>query len=148
MWIKNFINELRAWFIVKKVYDDNRSDFLSLNIKSSWFGKLYTVINRSVDIDLGSEEDNVYLQNDLAKIWQLFVKHNIADIVAYELKPLDGEHKIDETHVEYEHGYLLTFTPAWNLDRQYVTFWSVLGVLTALTGIVTGITYLVKFLVA
>lgn len=143
MWIKNFINELKAWKIVRKVYKENRKEFEKLHIHMDWGGKLYTVINRDTDVVLGSDEDKVYLHNDLAKIWSLFTKLNIADIVAYDLKPLEDERKIDDEHIEYEHGYLLIFTPAWKLDRQYVNWKSLLFVFLFLCGIVAGAAYIV-----
>ena len=69
------------------------------------------------------------------------VKLNLADILAYELKPLEDERQIDETHIEYEHGYLITLTPAWNLDRQYVTFWSIAFVILFFTALIGGLVY-------
>ena len=125
-YIKNFFNELKAWRIVRKVYKKNKSDFDKIGLKADWGGKLYKVINRDPDIELGSGEDEVYLRKELSEIWAVLVKHNIVDILAYELKPLEAVTQIDETHEEYEHGYLVTFTPAWNLDKQYVTFGSVI----------------------
>lgn len=137
MFLKNFINELRAWFIVRKVYRKNKAEFEKLKIRSDWFGKLYYVKNVDPEIELGSDEDAVYLRNDLAKIWNLFVRLNIVDILAYELVPLENEIEIEEGKIEYEHGYLVTFTPAWNLERQYVTWKSVLGIIIGIGSILT-----------
>ena len=140
-YIKNFFLELKAWRIVRKEYRKNKADFLKVGLKSSWFGKLYRVINRETDIELGSGEDEVYLRKELAEVWAVLVKYNLADILAYELKPLDSETQIDETHVEYEHGYLITLTPAWSLDRQYVTPKSVILMTLFGGGLIGGIIY-------
>ena len=141
MWIKNFINELRAWHIVRKVYKNNKSDFDKVGLKSDWFGRLYKVINRDTDIVLGDEMDEALLHKELAGIWSVLVKNNVADILAYELKPLEEERQINEKEVEYEHGYLVTLTPAWNLDRQYVTVKSVTTLVLVVAGIIAGILY-------
>lgn len=140
-YFKNFFNELKAWRIVRREYKKNKSDFERVGLKSDWFGKLYRVINRDTDIVLGDEMDEALLHKELAVIWAMLVKHNIVDILAYELKPLDDERQISDNQVEYEHGYLVIFTPAWNLDKQYVTtksvfFMSLLGI-----GLIVGITY-------
>jgi hypothetical protein len=140
-YIKNFFLELKAWRIVHKEYRKNKADFLNVGLKASWFGKLYRVINRDTEIELGSGEDEVYLRKELAEVWAMLVKHNLADILAYELKPLDSETQIDETHVEYEHGYLITLTPAWSLDRQYVTPKSVILMTLFGGGLIGGIIY-------
>lgn len=150
-YIKNFFNELKAWRIVRKVYKKNKSDFDKIGLKADWGGKLYKVINRDPDIELGSGEDEVYLRKELSEIWAVLVKHNIVDILAYELKPLEAVTQIDETHEEYEHGYLVTFTPAWNLDKQYVTFGSVIFMTLFFGGLIfaavwSTIKYLIPFL--
>ncbi len=150
MWIKNFFNELKAWIIINKVYKNNKSDFNAIGLKKDYFGKLYKVINRDVLIELGSDEDQIYLRKELAEIWSVLVKHNVVDILAYELKPLEEVTQIDETHEEFEHGYLVTFTPAWNLDKQYVTFKSVIFVTLFFGGLIFGavwstIKYLIPF---
>jgi len=142
-YIKNFFNELKAWRIVRREYRKNKADFEKVGLKSDWFGKLYRVINRDTDIVLGDEMDEALLHKELAEIWAMLVKHNIVDILAYELKPLEDERQIGDNQIEYEHGYLVMFTPAWNLDRQYVTtksvfFMSLLGI-----GLIAGITYAV-----
>ena len=141
MWIKNFFNELKAWRIVNKVYKKNKADFDKIGLKKDWFGRLYCVINRDTDIVLGDEMDEALLHKELAEIWSVLVKLNLVDILAYELKPLEEVTKIDDTHEEYEHGYLVTFTPAWNLDRQYVTFWSVIFVTLFFIALIGGLVY-------
>lgn len=140
-YIKNFFLELKAWRIVNKVYKENKADFDKVGLKKDWFGKLYRVINRDTDITLGDEMDEALLHKETTEIWQGLVKHNIVDILAYELKPLEDERQIDETHIEYEHGYLITLTPAWNLDRQYVTFWSIIFVILFFAALIGGMIY-------
>ena len=85
--------------------------------------------------------DEALLHKELAEIWSVLVKLNLVDILAYELKPLEEVTKIDDTHEEYEHGYLVTFTPAWNLDRQYVTFWSITFVTLFFAALIGGLVY-------
>ena len=150
-YIKNFFNELKAWRIVRREYRKNKADFEKVGLKSDWFGKLYRVINRDTDITLGDEMDEALLHKELAEIWAVLVKHNIVDILAYELKPLEAVTQIDETHEEFEHGYLVTFTPAWNLDRQYVTFKSIVFMTLFFGGLLAGavwsiIQYLIPYL--
>lgn len=147
-YIKNFFLEAKAWRIVNRVYKKNKADFDKIGLKKDWFGKIYTVINRDPEIELGSGEDEVYLRKELAEIWQVLVKNNIVDILAYELTPLEEVTKIDDTHEEFEHGYLVTFTPAWNLDRQYVTFKSVIFMILFFGGLIAGIVWgVVKYLI-
>ena len=141
MFLKNFFNELKAWFIVRREYKNNKILFESIGLKSNWFGKLYKVINRDPSIELSSGEDEVYLRKELSEISAVLIKCNIYDILAYELKPLEDERQIDETHIEYEHGYLITLTPAWNLDRQYVTFWSIAFVILFFAALIGGLVY-------
>jgi hypothetical protein len=141
MFLKNFFNELKAWHIVRREYKKNRNLFESIGVKSDWFGKLYKVINRDPEIELSSGEDEVYLRKELSEISAVLIKCNIYDILAYELKPLEEERQIDATHIEYEHGYLVTLTPAWNLDRQYVTFWSIIFVTLFFATLIGGLVY-------
>jgi len=147
-YIKNFFNELKAWRIVRREYRKNKADFEKVGLKSDWFGKLYRVINRDTDITLGDEMDEALLHKELAEIWSVLVKHNIVDILAYELKPLEDERQIGDNQIEYEHGYLVMFTPAWNLDRQYVTVKSVFWMTVLFGGLIFGIVWsVVKYLI-
>lgn len=143
MWIVNFIRECRVWHEIKKVYKNNADDFKKVGLKMDWIGRMYKVINRDVKVELGTYEDEVLLRKELDEIQEVLVKHNIIDLLAYELKPLeedDGE--------TYEHGYFIVFTPAYRLDKQYLTVKSVL-VLSFLTlGLIGGIiTLILKCLV-
>ena len=147
-YIKNFFNELKAWRIVNKVYKKNKADFDKIGLKKDWFGRFYCVINRDTDIALGDEMDEALLHKELAEIWSVLVKLNLVDILAYELKPLEEVTKIDDTHEEYEHGYLITLTPAWNLDRQYVTLKSLFFVIIGFIALIGGIVWsIVKYLI-
>lgn len=147
-YIKNFFNECRAYHIVKKVYKKNKADFDKIGLKKDWVGRLYIVINRDPDVTLGDDLDEALLHKELANIWAVLVKHNIVDILAYELKPLEDERQISENQVEYEHGYLVTFTPAWNLDRQYVTFKSSIFMTLLFGGLIFGLIWgVVKYLI-
>ena len=141
MFLKKFFLELKARRIVRREYKKNRILFESIGLKRSWGGTLYKVINREPDIKLGTGEDEVYLRKELSEISAVLIKCGIYDILAYELKPLEEERQIDDTHIEYEHGYLVTFTPAWNLDRQYVTFWSIIFVTLFFTALIGGLVY-------
>lgn len=148
MWIKNFFNELKAWRIINKVYKNNKLDFNAIGLKKDYFGKLYKVINRDVLIELGSDEDQIYLRKELSEIWAVLVKLNLVDILAYELKPLEEVTKIDDTHEEYEHGYLITLTPAWNLNKQYVTLKSLFFVIVGFVALIGGIVWsVIKYLI-
>jgi len=147
-WFRDFYNECKAWHIVRKEYRKYEKEFLAVGLKSDWFGKLYRVINRDPNIALESGEDEVYLRKELAEIWQVLVKHNLVDILAYELKPLNEEQEREDGMIEYEHGYLIVFTPAWKLDKQYVTVRSVIFVTLFNITLLGGSIYLiVKYLI-
>lgn len=146
-WLKNFFNELKAWHIVRKEYRKNKWLFDKFGIKKDWGGKLYKVINRDPEIKLGSGEDEVYLRKELSEISAILIKCNIYDILAYELKPLDNVTVKEDGTEEFENGYLVVLTPAWNLDRQYVTFWSILFVILLFIGIGVGLYYGIPYLI-
>lgn len=150
-WIKNYFNERKAWRIVRREYKKNKRLFDAIGLKKDWFGRMYKVINRDPDIELGSGEDEVYLRKELAEVTAVLVKTNLMDIMAYELTPLEDVTPLEDGKEEFEHGYLITLTPAWNLDRQYVTFWSVLFVDLTILGLLAAgtwafITYLLPLL--
>ena len=147
MWLKNFFNELKAWHIVRKEYRKNKWLFDKFGIKKDWGGKLYKVINRDPEIELGSGEDEVYLRKELSEISAVLIKCNIYDILAYELKPLDNVTVKEDGTEEFENGYLVVLTPAWNLDKQYVTFWSILFVILLFIGIGVGLYYGIPYLI-
>ena len=125
MWIVKFFRELKVWKTIRKVCKEN-NQFLEKNgLKSDWLGHIYTVINREPSIKLGGDEDRALLMRELKDIQNALVKLNIIDLLAYELIPLesseiskDGEQEI------FENGYLVKFTPAEDVSKQYVKPWS------------------------
>ena len=147
-FIKKFFQELKARRIVRREYKKNKYMFDAIGLKRAWGGTLYKVINRDPVIELGSGEDEVYLRKELSEISAVLIKCGIYDILAYELKPLEEETQINEREIEYEHGYLITLTPAWNLDKQYVTFWSVILVTLFFAALIGGAAYgIIKYLI-
>ena len=147
MWLKNFFKELKAWHIVMKEYRKNKWLFDKFGIKKDWGGRLYKVINRAPEIELGSGEDEVYLRKELSEISAVLIKCNIYDILAYDLKPLDNVTVREDGTEEFENGYLVVLTPAWNLDKQYVTFWSILFVILLFASIGVGLYYGIQYLI-
>lgn len=137
MWIKNFINECKVWKEIRKVYKKNKEDFLNVGLKIDWFGHIYKVINRDVSIPLGTNEDEVLLREELSQIQEVLVKNNVLDILAYELRPLE-----EDDGKTYEHGYLVLFTPAYRLDKQYLTVKNVLLLSLFTASIIAGLVWL------
>ena len=126
MWLKNYFNELKAWSIMRKVYKENKSEFDKVGLKADWFGRLWKVINRDPEIALGTDKDAVLLQKEMSEISAVLIKTNVIDILAYELTPLEER---DENNNTFENSYLVKFTPAWNLEKQYVTIMRVMSLL-------------------
>lgn len=145
MWIKNYYNELKAWSVMRKVYKENKSEFDKVGLKSDWFGRLWKVINRDVNIALGSSEDELLLSKEMDEISKVLVKTNVMDMLAYELIPLEDRDESDNT---FENSYLIKLTPAWNLERQYVTTKSTIMVIIGVLSIFFAIIYsIIKWLI-
>ena len=124
MWIANFFKELKVWRTIKKVCKENKQFLESVGLKYDWLGHIYTVINRDPDIKLGSDEDRLLLMKELKEIQDALVKLNIIDLLAYELVPLeDSEIGKDGSEI-FENSYLIKFTPADDVSKQYVKPWS------------------------
>ena len=148
MWIVNFFRELKVWRTVRKVCKENAQFIEKSGLKSDWLGHIYTVINRDPSIKLGSDEDRALLMRELNDIQNALVKLNVIDLLAYELIPLesseiskDGEQEI------FENGYLVKFTPAEDVSKQYVKPWSCFFVFIGIPVlIVAGVFALVHFL--
>ena len=139
MWIKNFIRECKVWNEIRKVYKKNKEEFLNMGLKMDWFGHIYKVINRDANIPLGTADDEILLRKELNDIQEFLVKQNIVDILAYELKPQEETYVNENGEEVYENAYLVLFTPAYRLDKQYVTIKNILILTFFLLLIVGGI---------
>ena len=137
MWLINYFKEWKAWREVKKVYKQNQKDFNKIGLKCDWFGKLWKVINRYPSIPLGTQEDEILLRNELMSLNDFLIKMNLMDILAYELKPLE-----DSDENSFENGYLITFTPCYRLDKQYVSFKSTFWLFFITCLIISGLYFL------
>ena len=139
MWIVNFFKELKVWITIKKVCNENEYFLESSGLKHDWLGHIYTVINRDPNIKLGSDEDRVLLMKELNDIQNTLIKLNIIDLLAYELIPLESsEISKDGSEEIFENGYLIKFTPAEDVSKQYVKPWSCFFVFVGIPALITS----------
>lgn len=139
MWIVNFFKELKVWRTIKKVCNENEYFLESSGLKYDWFGHIYTVINRDPNIKLGSDEDRQLLMKELNDIQNVLVKLNIIDLLAYELVPLESSEISDDGSEEiFENGYLIKFTPAEDVSKQYVEPWTCFCVFVGIPVLICG----------
>lgn len=125
MWIVKFFKELKVWRTVRKVCKENEQFIEKSGLKFDWLGHIYTVINRDPSIKLGSDEDRYLLMQELNDIQNVLVKLNVIDLLAYELIPLESSEISKDGNEEiFENGYLIKFTPADDVSKQYVKPWS------------------------
>ena len=146
MWILNFFKELKVWRTIRKVCKDNKQFLEKSGLKSDWLGHIYTVINRDPNIKLGGDEDRMLLMKELNDIQNVLVKLNIIDLLAYELIPLESSEISDDGSEEiFENGYLIKFTPAEDVTKQYVTpkscFFIFFGIPALIAAIICGLIY-------
>jgi hypothetical protein len=148
MWISNFFKELKVWRTIRKVCKENKQFLETAGLKYDWLGHIYTVINRDPNIKLGSDEDRVLLMKELNDIRNTLIKLNIIDLLAYELIPLESSEISKDGNEEiFENGYLIKFTPADDVSKQYVKPWSCFLVFVVIPMlIVGGILTLIHFL--
>lgn len=139
MWIVKFFKELKVWITIKKVCNENEYFLESSGLKFDWLGHIYTVINRDPNIKLGSDEDRVLLMKELNDIQNTLIKLNIIDLLAYELIPLESsEISKDGSEEIFENGYLIKFTPAEDVSKQYVKPWSCFFVFVGIPALITS----------
>ena len=142
MWIANFFRELKVWRTIRKVCKEHKQFLESVGLKYDWFGHIYTVINRDPNIKLGSDEDRYLLMKELNDIQNVLVKLNIIDLLAYELLPLESSEISDDGSEEvFENSYLVKFTPAEDVSKQYVTPLSCLGVFVGIPALIAGVVF-------
>ena len=148
MWIVNFFKELKVWRTIRKVCKENKQFLENSGLKYDWLGHIYIVINRDPNIKLGSEDDRVLLMKELNDIQNILVKLNIIDLLAYELIPLESsEISNDGSEEIFENSYLVKFTPAEDVTKQYVKPMSVFCIFVGLPVLIAaGVVALIHFL--
>ena len=140
MWISKFFKELKVWITIRNVCDENEYFLESSGLKCDWLGHIYTVINRDPNIKLGSDEDRQLLMRELNTIQDVLVKLNIIDLLAYELIPLESSEISKDGNQEiFENGYLVKFTPAEDVSKQYVKPLSCFLVFVGIPVLITGV---------
>jgi hypothetical protein len=144
MWIANFFKELKVWKTIRKVCRENKQVLENSGLKFDWLGHIYTVINRDPNIQLGSEDDRYLLMKELNMIQNVLVKLNIIDLLAYELVPLESTEFSDDGSEEiFENGYLVKFTPAEDVTKQYVKPWTCFCVFTGIIAVIGIIGFII-----
>ena len=139
MWISKFFKELKVWRTIRKVCKENKQFLENAGLKCDWLGHIYTVINRDPNIKLGSDEDRYLLMRELNDIQNTLVKLNIIDLLAYELKPLESSEISEDGSEEiFDNAYLVTFTPADDVSKQYVKPWSCFCVFVVIPALIVG----------
>lgn len=139
MWIAKFFKELKVWRIIRKVCKDNKQFIENSGLKYDWLGHIYTVINRDPSIKLGSDEDRLLLMKELEDIQTTLVRLNIIDLLAYELIPLESTEMSDDgTEEIFENSYLVKFTPAEDVSKQYVKPWSCFCVFVGIPALIVA----------
>ena len=139
MWIANFFKELKVWRTIRKVCKENEQFLESVGLKYDWLGHIYTVINRDPNIQLGSDEDRLLLMKELEDIQTTLVRLNIIDLLAYELIPLESTEMSDDGPEEIlENSYLVKFTPAEDVSKQYVKPWSCFCVFVGIPALIVA----------
>ena len=148
MWIINFFKELKVWRTIRKVCKENKQFIEISGLKYDWLGHIYTVINRDPNIKLGSDEDRQLLMRELQDIQNVLVKLNIIDLLAYELIPLEStEISSDGSEEIFENSYLIKFTPAEDVSKQYVKPWSCFCVFVVIPVLIAAVVFsLIYFL--
>ena len=148
MWIVNFFKELKVWRTIRNVCKENKQFIENAGLKYDWFGHIYTVINRDPNIKLGSDEDRQLLMRELKDIQNILVKLNVIDLLAYELIPLESSEISKDGNQEiFENGYLVKFTPAEDVSKQYVKPWSCFFVFVGIPVLITSVVFaLIHFL--
>lgn len=148
MWIAKFFRELKVWRTIRKVCKENKQFFEKVGLKYDWLGHIYTVINRDPNIKLGSDEDRAILIRELNDIQNALIKLNVIDLLVYELIPLESsEISKDGDQEIFENGYLVKFTPAEDISKQYVKPWSCFFVFVGIPVLIAAAVFaLVHFL--
>lgn len=142
MWLINYFRELKSWREVRKTYKQNRSEFEKHGLKKDWFGVIYKVINRDPNIRLGTPEDEMLLREELGELNDFLVEQNLMEILAFELIP---QEQSDEE--SFENAYLIKLTPAYNLDKQYVSFKSTFWLFFWTCAFITGLYFLLTLII-
>ena len=148
MWIINFFKELKVWRTIRKVCKENKQFIEISGLKYDWLGHIYTVNNRDPNIKLGSDEDRQLLMRELQDVQNVLVKLNIIDLLAYELIPLEStEISSDGSEEIFENSYLIKFTPAEDVSKQYVKPWSCFCVFVGIPVLIAAVVFsLIYFL--
>lgn len=143
--IRKIVREFKTWRIVRKVAKENIKELQQIGFDVDWIGRIYTVVNipdEIMDMPLKSRDDiekqqmavDMYIKDNMLEITELLNKLMLADLVIY---PSHYE------RFENTNSMLVVLAP----ERRYTKPWKMMLMTLFAGGIVTGLVFLVKYLI-
>ena len=108
MYIRKLYKELRVWYKIRKIANENKTKLLEKGFRVDWIGRIYTVINLPEEVVNQPISQEGYVLMQLREHDKLFLDMGISDYVSPEFNP------IPETN-----SFLLVLSP----DRDHLQFW-------------------------
>ena len=108
MYIRKLYKELRVWYKIRKIANENKTKLLEKGFRIDWIGRIYTVINLPEEVVNQPISQEGYVLMQLREHDKLFLDMGISDYVSPEFNP------IPETN-----SFLLVLSP----DRDHLQFW-------------------------
>lgn len=145
MLIKNIIREFKAWHIVRKTVKQNASKFRMMGFEIDWIGRLYTTIDipdEILNMPIKTRKDRTlqnmvidnYVKDSLSDVSELLNELWISDLIIFP-----------DQYIRFQNTdtILLILSP----ERRYTKPWKIIAYLIFLSGIIAGLTFLIKYLI-
>lgn len=144
MLLTKIIKEWKVWRTVRKVVKQNEDKLWAVNFDHDWLGRLYTVVNipdEIIDMPSKTRRDIVmqrmmidnYIKDSLFDVTELLNELRLSDLIVYP-----------DTYERFENtdSILLVLSP----ERRYTKPWKVITYLLCSGAVITGLVFLIKFL--
>ena len=88
MYIRKLYKELRVWYKIRKIANENKTKLLDKGFRVDWIGRIYTVINLPEEVVNQPISQEGYVLMQLREHDKLFLEMGIADYVSPEFNPI------------------------------------------------------------